>query len=141
MTTNNDEKIKELLEVIELKKKNLGEKPKALWKTNGLLKIETDVNINTITTIHKCIDSAASILATKHFKTEAAKLLDVPSQDLLWNGYSFEDWIHDIKLRASMITWDSDKKKLISLESKLSDLRSQDAKTADAISSILKELN
>lgn len=141
--TNNDSKIKDLLEVIASKKKELGEKPRASWKTNGILKKGNDgyTNINTITDVNVCVSSVAFLLSEKYFQEESSKLLGIPCPEFVWNGASFEDWVHDFKLRVSMLTWDIGKKKLNSLESKLSDLRSEDAKTADAISNIMKELN
>lgn len=141
--TNNDAKIKELLNVIDTKKKELGEKPRASWKTDGLFKIlgnDFYTNINTVTEINKCVESVALLLTAKRSIDEASKLLNVTCPDFLWSGYSFEDWLHDFKLRASMISWDIGKKKLSTLESKLSDLRSETAKTFDAITSIMSEL-
>jgi len=69
------------------------------------------------------------------------EILGVPFIPVTWNGDSLEDWFHDLKLRASMITWDLEKKKLNTLETKLSDLRSEDAKTEDALTGIMQELN
>jgi len=141
--STNDNKIKELLKVIDSKKEILGTKPRAAWKTNGILKRNDNshVNINTVNEVSYCVDAVSALLSEKSHREEASKLLEVPFDSLSWNGYSFEDWLHDFKLRSSMITWDLEKKKLGVLESKLSDLRSEDAKTEDAISNIMQELS
>jgi len=138
----NDKKIKEILNVIAKKKNDLGDKPRAAWKTNGIFKHDLlkHTNINTITTISGCVSIVSVILQEKHFVKEAASLLEVEESDVKWNGFSFDEWIHDFKLRSSMISWDAEKKKLNTLDKKLSDLRSEDAKTEDAISDIIAEL-
>lgn len=139
--SNNDDKIKGLLTEINSKKKGLGEKPKALWKSNGLLKVGTadGVNINTINSTDKCIKIAAAILLEKSFCTEACKALELPEQDSQ-QAVVLNDWLDDIKLRVKMIVWDAEKKKLAGLEKKLKDLRSSDAKTEDALAGISKDL-
>jgi hypothetical protein len=134
--SNNDKKINDLLVVINEKKKTIGVKPRAAWKTNGILKYDngTHVNINTVTTMAACIDAVAFLLRGQAFYKEAAKLLAVPHSD------EMELYLEDFKLRASIIKWDEEKKKLDALERKLKDLRSEDAKTADALSDIMLEL-
>jgi len=139
----NDLKIKDLLKVIETKEDALGIKPRASWKTNGIFICPNgnSTNVNTIGTIEKCLDVVAIILREHSFKIEAAEQLGVSCDSIAaYRGFSFEDWVHDFKLRASMITWDMEKKKLNILDKKLKDLRSEDAKTEDAISSIMKDL-
>ena len=141
--SKNDEQIKQVLTYIKTKTEALGTKPRGSWKTNGVFKFdggETHKNINTINDVEVCVDILADLLQEKNCRDEAAKLLDVESTEVKWNDYSFDDWLHDIKLRTSMIKWDIEKKKLNALESKLKDLRSEDAKTADAISDIMAEL-
>jgi hypothetical protein len=141
--STNDNKIKELLKVIESKKEILGTKPRAAWKTNGILKRvnQPHVNINTVNELDSCVDLVAELLQSKFHREESSKVLGVPFIPVTWNGDSLEDWFHDLKLRASMITWDLEKKKLNTLETKLSDLRSEDAKTEDALTGIMQELN
>ena len=68
-------------------------------------------------------------------------MLGVEEPVISSNGFSFNEWVHDLKLRASIIKWDVEKKKLNKLESKLKDLRSDDAKTEDSLSDIMSELS
>ena len=132
----NDKKISDLLSAIQLKKSALGVKPKASWKTNGILKLDKDnhININTVNLIETCVNTVALLLAEKSFRKEASELLGVAYSD------PNEDYVNDFKLRAAMITWDMEKRKLDALESQLKDLRSEDAKTADALSDIIQKL-
>lgn len=138
----NDDKIKAVLKTIESKREKLGTKPANNLKTNGVLIKEpgSHLNLNTINDIKTCVDTVAFILQKKNLIEESVKLLEIEYADYTFNGYSFEDWLCDFKLRASIITWNQEKKKLTALEKKLKDLRSEDAKTDDAISDIMAEL-
>jgi len=139
----NDEQVRKLLTVIEEKESKLGTKPRAQWKTNGVFRLPVKaghVNINTVNDINICIGVIADLLRESHFIKEAAKLLEVGHEAYQWGGSTIEEWIHDFKLRASMLKWDAEKKKLDALKRKLKALRSEDAKTEDAISDIMKEL-
>ncbi len=46
----------------------------------------------------------------------------------------------DLKVRVQMIQWDAEKKKLTAMENHLKALRSEDAKTEDALEDITKTL-
>jgi len=135
--SKNDDQISSLLKSVETKRAALGTKPRAAWKTNGLLKFEdgSHVNINTVNTIEKCVEAIAFLLKEQSFVKQASELLGVA-----YSNPTFDDYIADFKLRAQMIQWDGEKRKLEVLEGKLKDLRSEDAKTADALSSLAAEL-
>lgn len=143
--SKNDIKIKALLEKIDLQKEKLGEKPKGLWKTNGILKVlganysVNSVNINTINSINMCIELVTKVLLERSHCIEAHKFLEVP-EGASTRGLELNDMLDDIKLRSKMIKWDSEKKKLERLESQLKDLRSEDAKTEDSLADIAKSL-
>lgn len=134
---NNDTQITQLLSTIEKKKAEIGTKPKAALRSNGLIKFKTGdhVNLNTINDTEKCVDAGAYLLGEQNLRKQAAVYLGVPHVET-----NIEDYLADLKVRASQILWDNENKKLAVLEQKLKDLRSEDAKTADAISSILKDL-
>ncbi len=135
--SKNDDKIKEVLSQIEKKQKEIGTKPRAAWKSNGIIKLgnEGHLNINTINTLDTCVTATALVLHQASYRTEAAKFLEVTVE-----SDPQSDYLDDLKLRASMIKWDVENKKLAVMEDKLKALRSEDAKTADAIADVLKGL-
>lgn len=134
---NNDAQITQLLTTIETKKNQIGTKPKALLKSNGILKFDdgTHVNINTINDTERCLDIVSTLLSKQNFRKNAATLLDIP-----YVANNVEDYLEDFKLRTKQIVWDNENKKLALLEQKLKDLRSEDAKTSDTLNDILKAL-
>lgn len=128
MAGNNDAKIKELLGQIEAKKVQVGTKPRAVWKTNGLIG-ESKTNINTINSLATCLELATEIFQKQIAREQAATFLELGEE----REISSTDELDDLKLRVSIIKYDIEKKKLTTLEAKLKDLRSNDAKTEDAI--------
>ena len=61
--SKNDEKIKELLGIIDTKKKLLGKKPRMLLKTNGLFKDNNhSINLNIINSIEVCLEHTAFLI-------------------------------------------------------------------------------
>jgi len=142
--SKNDEQIKKLLDAITAKRDALGTKPRMVLKTNGILKSNDDtrgININTVNTLDICIHSIAAIIGERSSYMEAAKALEVEYESPKYNGFSIEEWIEDFKLKAKIIKWMAEDKKIKALESKLKDLRSEDLKTADALSDIANSLD
>lgn len=134
--SKNDEKIKALLTAVDKKREELGTKPKAVWNTNGVI---DGNNINTLNSTEKCIALASKLLIERSATSEACKLLGVDVAGSQRASY-LEDALNDLKLRVKIINWDADKKKLQALEKQLKDLRSEDAKTEDALADISKLL-
>jgi len=131
MATENDKKIKELLAQTDKKRTELGTKPKAVWKTNGVLRGK---NINTINDISVCVSEAATYLLDRDSIKNACEFLGVEQNKS--DISQLNDALDDLKLRVQMIVWDGEKKKLQAMEAKLKDLRSHDAKTDDALADI-----
>lgn len=140
--SNNDKQIKTLLSAIEDKRTKLGDKPRMSLKTNGILKTDDgrSININTINSLDGCISAVASMIGFSNTYVEAAKLLDVECEKPKYNGFPTEEWIEDLKAKASVIKWMKEDKKIKALEAKLKDLRSEDLKTADALDDIASAL-
>ena len=142
--SKNDEKIREMIKLIETKKMSLGDRPRVAYKTNLLFKYGADskaVNLNTVNKIEECIRLVALLVTDRNSVKEASSLLAVPFEDIKYCGYTFEDWVHDFKLKSAALSWEEEKRKLDILESKLKDLRSEDAKTEDALSDIMKDIS
>lgn len=136
----NDEKIKQSVELIEKKRKELGHKPRAEWKSNGLIKTtggaEGTFNLNTINDVEKCVSLASYLISKRDYNKQARQILNLETV----KDVEISDQIDDIVLRVKMIQWEKKKKDLDVLEAKLKELRSADAKTADAIDELLNTI-
>lgn len=140
--SKNDDKIKQLLSKIEADKKSLGKKPKVSLNTNGLFRFDNSnhFNLNTVSDSGYLVRALGFLLEKESTQKEAAKRLGVEGYVFDWKGYSLQDWEHDFKLKAEAITYGVKQKKLAALQKKLKDLRSEDAKTDDALGEIEKML-
>ena len=139
-----DEKIQTLLKTIENKKEKMGKRPRATLHTNGLFLMPNDdrYNLNTISDEEVLIEMLRVLLMNKSYRDEACKRLGVEDvKEFTWQGFTLDDWEHDLKLRASMVMWDKENKKLALLEKKLKELVSEETKTQMEIDDIEKMLS
>lgn len=138
---SNDEKINNFRKKVEEKKAQLGSRPNASYRTNLLLDIEgvKKLNLNTISTEEDCINIISQILTKSHGASLANTFLNT---NIIFKieGYPIDDWLHDLKIRYSIILWDTEKRKLTAMDNQLKELMSEGAKTAIAIDAIAKEL-
>lgn len=140
MTTTHDKKVKDLLALVEAKRASLGVKPKAVWKTNGVFSSPGGTaNINTINTMETCIEIAARLIHEQDLIARVCEFFGVEIKDSERAEY-LKDALADLKLRASIIQWDTEKKKLAAMEKKLKDLRSEELKTENELTSLELEL-
>lgn len=139
---NNDERISQLLQSIEKKKKELGPRPRVSYITNGNICIGTTlVNINTLTSVNSIALYVAELLSKQHFLQEAEKLLGIHANDTLKEHASTnDDYIHDLKLRFEVLNWEIKNKQLKAMEADLKKLVSEDTRTAMQIDEIEKLL-
>lgn len=136
MGKEHDKKVKDLLAAVDKKRAELGPKPKAIWKTNGIV---GGTNINTLNTKERCIEVAARLLQEDEFTVRACKFLEISTENSERAEY-LKDALDDLKLRVSIVKWEAEKKKLTDMENKLKDLRSEDLKTEDELSKLESEL-
>lgn len=133
--STNDTKIRSLLTAIETKRNALGAKPRTVLLSNGILKDipgHTTVNLNTLNDMDKVVSVTAEVLRRKSARNQAEEFLGVEQS----STSDLDNYLTDLKMRASIIQWQAEDKKLKAMESQLKDLRSEDAKTEDALADI-----
>lgn len=137
----NDNKIKKMLEAVKVKKKALGTKPKPHFRTNMHFTTGGNViNLNILSTRESIMDFLHT-LASKELSNERVQSwlsLKVPYP--MVSNFTLNDWKQDVMLKLEILNWDEEKKKLSLLEKQLADLRSEEAKTTDAIDDIAESL-
>ena len=137
---SNDNKIAEYRKQVEDKHNKLGPKPKKVFSTNGIIYLaDGSVNLNLLSTPEKCIDLLLDLavleIANKQVNTWLAR-----KDPLMMKGYSIEQYVSDVKCMLSLTMWEQEKKKLTDMNNKLTDLLSNEGKTAEAISYIGSDL-
>jgi len=139
---SNDAQIKTLLEVVDKKKKELGDKPTRTSITNGLFKYDdrNTVNINTVNDATVFVEILSFILDKRKTAEEASKRLGVEAKEFTWAGFTLGQWEEDFKSRVELIKWNQKKKDFDATNKKLKELISDDGKTAMALEEIAKSL-
>lgn len=139
--TNNDDKIKQYRKTVEAFRKKIGDSPKLQYATNGVLILDGGkFNLNLLNSIDACIDVASQLINRDQSYLKACSALGLPEKNLMLGNYPVTDWIGDIRQRVDMITWRTEKTKLDTMDAKLKELMSEEAKTADVLSDIANEL-
>lgn len=133
---SNDNKIVEYRKKVEAKRTSLGNKPKKVFKTNGVFKHTTfSENLNLLNTVEKCREFLAVVAILEVANQQVNKWLD--REDVLKSGeYSLEDYVDDVKLMVSIAEWEEEKRKLADMDAQLKELMSNEGKTAEAIADI-----
>jgi len=140
---SNDKNIEKYCKSIETKRKQLGSRPKVNYATNALLTVDSTgekINLNTLGTIEQCVATAGMILSAVDLAERANEALGtnvVPT----FGDHTADEWISDIEQRVRLLEWCETDKQLARMEAKLKALKSEDAKTADAIADIAGELD
>ncbi len=128
--SNNDSRVKDLINKLKDKKKSLGSKPKKAWETNALFKYSDGkvLNLNTIGNNYQAVSALAYLLNASKNHIEACEALDV-SLEFEWNGYTLAQWIYDFQVCVDKIKYAEEEKKFKVLEKKLNSLVSDEART------------
>lgn len=138
--SKNDDKIKQLLNKVDVEKKKLGPKIKVSYNTNCIFKYDDRryFNLNTVTDTNVLVEALAFLLEKEAMYKEAAKRLDVDFNNLEWLGFSLNYWEEDFKLRAKVIKYNEQLDKLGKMQKQLNQLVSEEARTEMALEEIEK---
>lgn len=140
MKENKDKLVKELLAVVEEKKKAIarGEKPE--WLTNCVYYFEgKQVNIKTITDRKRIIELMQDLVTKKESFNKVLEILNIV-EDFEYNNYTFSQWVNDFKNRLNQIDLSENKKSLDNLEKRLSGMISKELREEMELEAIKKEL-
>ena len=141
-----DQQVNRLLEKIESEKALIKEIEKPQYKTNMSYSpvandLSKSTNLNTLNDVAALIGVLAEIASKVSFYDSAAKELKVDRPPLFkWQGYQYNDWSHDIKLRIDKIQIKERQDRLKQLEEALNKLISPELRTLLELKRIAAEL-
>lgn len=130
MATKNDERIMQLKQQIETKKKELADKPHRFIPTTNCLLVLDGVTHN----LH--VESSDMLLIKVNMIAMSARDLGMDISKIMISGFALTDWIDDILHNMEVQKYKEEKKKLDRLEKQLNALLSDDKKTELEIDSI-----
>jgi len=144
-----DDKITQLLDLVERQKATIAEAERPVFRTNRTFSfvdgdLSKSVNIAVVSDVAALLKMAAHVLTQWTMYREAAKTIlgveEVPPK-FLWNGFSDEDWLHDIKLRVSQIRLKTQREKLQLMEERLDKIISPERRRELELAAIERELS
>lgn len=130
MAQKNDERIMQLKQQIEVKRKELANQTGRFTPVTNCLLVIDKVTYN----LH--VESSELLLIKVNMMAMSAKDLGMDISNVIISGYSLADWIDDIKNYLKVQSYKDEKKKLEKLEKQLDALLSDDKRTELEIDSI-----
>lgn len=124
MAQKNDDRIMQLKEQIEKKRKEL-----AASNTSRFVPITNCLLVIDKTTYNLHVDSSELLLIKLNSMRLSANDLGIDTSKIIISGYSLDDWISDVKNNLSIQNYRAEKRKLDSLEKQLTALLSDDKQT------------
>lgn len=146
MAQETDKKTLALIAEIKKQKEQIAKVDRPTWKTNCAFVwtegSSSSANIQVVTVIKDIICMAGFLIEKKRSFEEAAKILSVENPPIFtWNGFTFEDWIADLKLRITKIQINTKRKKLETLEDRLNSIISPELRNEIELEKITEELS
>lgn len=144
MMSNIDDKIVELIKVVEKQKEEVVETEKDSkrgWKTNCSLSIvgfPQPLNLQTAS-VDNVVKAYGILIGLMDNMATAAKELGVPTPTT-YEGFSLGDWVDDFKKRVAMVQLKTKKDKLNALENRLNGIVSPEVRRQMELEMIMKEL-
>lgn len=140
-----NDKVLELIKDVKRRKEELGRIERPAWRTNcSFSYIEgsaSTFNIQVLNSVSDLVKIHAFLIEKKKAYDESAKVLEVNSlPKFQWNGFSFEDWTEDIRMRINKIQIGSKRKKLEEIETRLNAIVSPELRAQMELEAISEEL-
>jgi hypothetical protein len=143
-----DDKIAQLLALVERQKASIAEAERPVFRTNRTFSfvdgdLNKSVNIAVVADVGALLKMAAHVIAAEAaYALASADILgaDETPPKFLWNGSTLADWIHDLKLRVSQIRLKAQREKLQVLEERLDKIISPERRKELELQAIEREL-
>lgn len=130
MAQKNDERIMQLKQQIETKRKELASQTSKFTPVTNCLLVLDKVTYN----LH--VESSELLLIKVNMMAMSAKDLGLDISNVMISGYSLEDWLDDIRNYLKVQKYKDEKRKLEKLEKQLDALLSDDKRTELEIDNI-----
>lgn len=135
---NKDDRILELIKLVNDKKKEIASIQKCTYKTNCMFSYSDDnnrINLNVIQDVAKLYNIYAFLTSVYNVYTTVSN-----GHPFIWSGYDMEAWRSDIMSRISFLELDKKRKELKMLEDRLDKIISPELRQQMELEAIEKEL-
>lgn len=141
-----DKQIKELWDIVIAKKQDIQVAEKPSWETNCVFSFQRGGNLNngfniqTETDVANLLHAVSFLYQQRDYWDTARDVLDLPTIKFVWNNYTIDEWVKDIKTRVNKLKIADKKKELNTLESRLNAIISPELRAELELAEIKKIL-
>lgn len=139
-----DDQVLKLFKVLEQRKVDVevAEKEvKGSWRTNCSLVLSTNsqpINIQTLSK-ERLVIIFGELLQQQEYVKKASDILGIDFDNNI-NGFSFDDWVNDLKKRIAILEINEKRKQLSNLESRINSLVSPEQRRKLEAEAVMREL-
>lgn len=136
-----DKKTLELIKQVKKQKAEIEKSDRPNWLTNCSYNSNGKVtNIHVESSVPRLVEIAGFLLSQEEAFQKASDFLEIEPTKFLWDGYTVQEWLTDIKSRISKIQIGAKRKKLELLESRLNAIVSPELRAQLELEAITNEL-
>jgi hypothetical protein len=152
MNTKTDQKTLDLIQEVQKQKKEIQRIEKPSWKTNSTFSyfegnMSNTINLRVVSSVKEMIQLAGFLSDKMKSFQHGREALGLPSlgtpgtEEFTWSGFSYDDWIEDMKKRIDQIQLKTKRDKLTALETRLNAIISPELRAQMELEAIEKELS
>lgn len=141
-----DQKILDLIEEVNRRKAEISSIEHPAWKTKCSFSyyqhdLSKSLNLHVINNVRELISIAAFLSMNAGHCEEGALMLGITTPPpFTWQGHSYDDWLHDLRLRVAQIQISQKRDQLKTLEERLNAIITPELRAQMEIDAITKEL-
>jgi hypothetical protein len=142
---NADDTTLKLIEEVKRRRAEISKAERSTWLTNSSFSYvegsSNGVNLKVVTDLKQLIAIASFLKVQEtHYKAAALELGVENPPPFTWSGFSYADWIEDLKTRIGKIQLEAKRQKLATLEARLDAVISPELKREMELAKIAEEL-
>lgn len=99
------------------------------------------INLHTVSDCNILVAMMSVILREKYYFFKAQEALEAHDTVFKWEGFTADDWMHDLKMKMDIINYQLRKAEYEQIEKRLLALESDDLKTEKELEAIMKLLS
>lgn len=144
MAKTNDKIVHQLLDEVKKRRSEISTGERANYKTNMSFPLDRQGLVRKNLQVESDVDELIKVMGfLSHefdFFQTGAKILELSDREFKWFGFTYQEWLVDIRTRVAKIQVSSKKRELEVLESRLNNLVSKELRDKKELEDIMQEI-
>jgi hypothetical protein len=143
--TTTDAKVKDLIALVTKKRRDIARDERPSYNTRMTFSYHEEEPGNNLINLHtvdaaKLQSIAGFLILRSQCHAAGGALLGIDSAEFKWQGFTVDEWMHDLGVRYRKVMIGKEKEKLATLEARLSAIISPELRAQMEIDAITNEL-